>query len=88
MTQEEFKQYQKLEKKFYGLCREYIEKRQTFDKDDYIIETDGNEWNFVDDYELWDDTVEFIVDTSGYKYEGKRYVITVPVSDILNDGNK
>ena len=85
MTQDEFNQYKNLKKKFDELCWNYIEQRQTFDDPNYNIENDKNEWNFVDDYDVYDDEVHFLVDTNGYKYEGQRYIIRIKVEDILNN---
>lgn len=82
MTLGEFKQFKELKSQVYELCQKYIEKRETFDNPDTINE---NEWNFIDDYDIMDDTVVFLVDTSGYKYEGQRYTIFVPIEDILNE---
>lgn len=85
MTQEEYNIFKELRDKFNDACNEYIHNRETFDEDDYDVETDENEWNFIETFDVLDDTVFFVVNTAGYKYEGERYTIDIPVKYILNE---
>lgn len=85
MTQEEYNIFKELRDKFNNACNEYIHNRETFDEDDYDVETDKNKWNFIETFDIWDDIVYFVVNTNGYKYEGERYTIKVPIKEIIND---